>query len=191
MIIQDLLSVRGYRDFTNIAISTALSQFAVWINDVTLFLNNAQGDIPSPLLGFHYNVDGELDILRYQTTNYPYLNKSVTSNGAIKQTNSIKLQILSVITRLNSYPRNFLKMMVLTPYLERYVARGGLFTIVTPSYVYKNCQLERFFATNENDGQKGVSFRAEFKQAMISLDDLNKVSKNLTAQRIEQGAVPL
>lgn len=191
MNITDLLNPSSSKDMLNIAISVALSKFAVWIQDATLFLNNAQGDIPSPLLGFNYEIEGENELFNYQVTQYPFLNKQITSNGSIKQPNRIRIKILSVISRLNSYPVNFLKMQVLVPYIEKYHAKGGLFAIVTPFYVYRNCQLVRLTAVVENEAQKGVVYNAEFYQPLISTEDQQEIQLNKAAQQQQQGAVPL
>lgn len=191
MNITDLLNPNSSKDMLNIAISVALSKFAVWIQDATLFLNNAQGDIPSPLLGFNYEIQGENELFNYQVTQYPYLNKSIASNGSIKQPNRIRIKILSVISKVNSYPLNFLKMQVLIPYLEKYHAKGGLFAIVTPFYVYRNCQLVRLTSVVEHEAQKGVVYFAEFYQPLLSEQEQTKIQLNKQAQQQQQGAVPI
>jgi len=189
MRISDFIALEGLRDATLYLTRTALNDLSLWIQDVGLFLFGVPSKIPSPLLGFSYKLEGEAVLMKFESTLYPYLNREMVSNGHIKEANTFTVKMVSAITDINTFPVNAIKMNLLIPQIEKYIALGGLFTFVTSFYIYQNCILQSVVHAGSDELMDGVIYTLSFLQPTIAESDLNGVSLSAFSDKLQNGGI--
>ena len=165
------------------------NSFAFWIQDVALFLTGKPAGIPSPLIGFSYRASGQSPLIKNDISIYPFINKVDTANGYVSKALDINVSMISPINENNTFAMNALKMNILVPALKAYAGRGGLFSLVTPFYIYRNCMLRGLVHDSHNDGIQGVNYTLELTQPLLAIDTLNSISLSTEVQRLNSGGI--
>lgn len=89
-------------------------------------------DIPFPILGFQFQTPEEIELLKYEYTKYPALNRAFVGNTFQKQSTTVSVVGLRPITRYNPVALNYLLNNIgIKFYIEKYADKGGLWTILT------------------------------------------------------------
>ena len=187
MRISEFVSLDNVQEATLKITQDALLRLSLWVQDAGLFLFGKPKNIPTPMLGFSYVQMGEAVLMDFDITMYPYLRRALTANGSIKKANSFTVKAMTPLTPENTLQANALKMNILLPALEKYTQLGGLYTFVTPYYVFRNCMLSRVVAPEEK--VPGTVFTFEFLQPVISSSDLSQISLNEEAYNLSAGGV--
>ncbi|MDA0065068.1 hypothetical protein OFS07_02060 [Brachyspira hyodysenteriae] len=63
---------------------------------------------------------------------YPYLNKQLLIDGAVRQNADFSVILHNLITNLNPWTVQMIKNQIFVDALEYYVQKGGTFNILTP-----------------------------------------------------------
>ena len=80
-------------------------------------------------------------LIHNQIGHYPFANQQVAGNAIIVEPLNISLLMRCPVNTDNGYLTKFLTMSALKGILDYHIQLGGMFTILTPSYVYENCVL--------------------------------------------------
>lgn len=145
------------------------SNTAIWLQNVIeivnipiLSQNSFIKSIPLPLIGFSYRPIGEMELLSYEWSQYPYLSKQVITNAGVKQPTRFSVDVFSVISLENPIALNILKISALVKLLDNYVAKGGLFTILTMFGPITDCVLEKITGFAGDEMIDGTHLRFSF-----------------------------
>lgn len=119
---------------------------------------------PMPLLGFVYETPSQIELLRYQYSEYPYLNKQLIVNSYVRQNTRFRVRAHRCITPTNTVPINIMTNEMYYLLLKEYCNRGGTFTLATMWGMFSNCVLEGLtgIPPEETNGIGGTSFEFEF-----------------------------
>lgn len=162
------------------------SHNAIWLQDAQTLLNipsfNLFGGlitgIPLPLIGFSYRLNGEIELISYEWSEYPYLSKQIITNAGMKQPTKFSVDVYSVLTAKNPVSINLLKLGILKKTLEYYLAKGGLFTVLTLFGNISDCVLEKVTGISGDDSIDGTHLRFSFSKPNI--DNTSEVTQQVT-----------
>lgn len=160
---------------------------ALWLQNVAgaTFKVNWSVDIPAPLYGFVYERISDLELLKYEYSKSPYLNKSQIATSYIKENTNISVTAFKAITSLNTMPLQIIQNNIFIPLLTYYVNQGGLFALATPYGIVLNLALKSLHGVDSGEGAYGVGFRFEFEKLNIASSGDSKIKESL--DKTQQG----
>lgn len=126
-------------------------------------------------------------ISQWGTVKFPYANRQIASNSAVKQPTQIGLTIQNEMEGVGGLSLAIAKMQGLRVVLDNYQASGGTFTILTPSQLYKGCVYVNL--QDDNPQQAGQTFSIVFENILTTLS--NSFTNNINPQlkRLSNGGV--
>ena len=168
MLIQTLLGSASSINNTGFnfqSIAVKYNKFAVILPDTANILNGyvTQNDLPLPLVGFEVTYNGDVPFLVNEYSEYPYLNKQLLIDGAVRQNADFSVRLHNLITSANPWTVQMITNQIFVDALEYYVQKGGTFNILTPWGDIKYAVLVGLYGIENEAGQKGVSFRLDLK----------------------------
>lgn len=170
MAISDLIGLQGIGDTSpTLKLPEILfGRNVVLLNDVTTILG-LPVSVPVPLVGFHYKPLSQIELLKYQYSKFPYLNRQTLTNGYVRETVRFSVECYSVISKERTFIINYGLNEALYKVLEQYTQQGGTFTILTPYATLSNCVLIAFsgISTGARD-VGGQGFKFDFEQINIA-----------------------
>lgn len=138
------------------------------------------GLLPLPLVGFTFDTPSNIQLLKYNYCEYPYLNKTMIVNSLVKENNEISITGSRPITRGNSIIMNTVLNQVLVKALEIYASRGGTFILLTMWGIIQDLVLEELTGKPTDGGVGGVLFDFKFKKInFVNMKTVNKTADNL------------
>lgn len=159
----------------------------LWMQNSTLLHGFVSLDIPLPVVGFQFQTPDNLELLKYEYTTYPALNKSFVANTFQKKTTTLTITGLRPITRFNPVGLNYLlNWQGVSNYIEKYADRGGLWSLNTMWGLITNLVLTELKGVNMNETQMGgVGFEFSFEKLQFSsisssLDKVSNIAKALS-----------
>lgn len=163
------------------AISTIYNKMAVLLVDsVNVFTDMLmQIPLPLPLLGFEYNFDGNIELLRYQWGEYPYLNRQLLAYGAIKENPTFTVKLHKVISSFNPFETHFVTNELFIRALEYYIDLGGTFWVLTPWGTREYCVVESVGGEVNEGGQVGITFAITFKKLNFITNIAEKTTSSI------------
>ena len=108
MLIQTLLGSASSINNTGFnfqSIAAKYNKFAVILPDTANILNGyvTQNDLPLPLVGFEVTYNGDVPFLVNEYSEYPYLNKQLLIDGAVRQNADFSVILHNLITSANPW----------------------------------------------------------------------------------------
>ena len=172
---------------------------AVWLQDAQKIFNipslnsfigtHIFDDAPLPLIGFAFNPVGEVELLSYQWAKYPYLSKQIITNAGVKQSTKFSVDVHSVLGPLNPVALNVIKLTLMLSILDKYVANGGLFTVLTMYGTLNDCVLEKISGIS-GEGPDGTRLKFYFERPNISTITSVTKSTNQFVSDLMSGSAP-
>jgi hypothetical protein len=119
-------------------------------------------------------------LISAQLASYPFASRAVAANAQITTPLQVSLRMIAPAQGVGGYALKTATMVALKLALDRHMAQGGLFTILTPSYIYKDCVLmDLRDATGGQTKQKQVEWTWQFQQPLTQETQLTQVLSNL------------
>lgn len=137
-----------------------------------------------PLVGFSFQQPSNYEILKYDYTKYPLLNRAVIANNMLKQTTKITLTGLRPITASNPVLLNYMMNTIgLKYYIEKYCDAGGTWWINTLWGARANYVLTELKGTKPVGEVGGVGWEFTFER--LNFDSITtEMAKNDTKTSI-------
>lgn len=138
----------------------------------------------------HYTPLPGASLINNQVATYPFANQQVAANAIIAQPLNVSMRMLCPVRNLAGYPIKFAVMTGLQKSLTQHVSMGGLFSVVTPSYIYINCiltGLRDVSAGGSNQGQ--FVWQWDFTQPLVTQQAATQALNSLT-QTLTNGTQP-
>lgn len=126
-------------------------------------------------------------IIDNQIGEYPFANQSVAANAIISQPLRIAMLMKCPAKGPFGFSVKFITFLALQATLAEHVNLGGLFTIVTPAFIYTDCillGLRDVTAGSTNQAQETWQF--DFLQPLVTLDQAQSALSNLM-DRFDRG----
>ena len=114
-------------------------------------------------MGFEVTYNGDVPFLVNEYSEYPYLNKQLLIDGAVRQNADFSVILHNLITSANPWTVQMITNQIFVDALEYYVQKGGTFNILTPWGDIKYAVLVGLYGIENEAGQKGISFRLDLK----------------------------
>jgi hypothetical protein len=147
------------------------SNSAVILEDATEVLTGKKPTINPglPLIGFSYKPDGGINLLKYEWSKYPYLNKQMLTHAAVKQTSQFSVTVVSPIsTGGRGVVPSILTRELMVKLLGKYCDAGGKFTVLTLWGSMKHCLLTDLEGLS-GDTMDGTLFKMHFERPNFDL----------------------
>lgn len=152
----------------------------LWMQNSSLLASWISLNLPLPVVGFQFQTPDNLELLKYEYTSYPALNKSFVANTFQKKITTLTIIGLRPITRMNPVGLNYLlNQQGISNYIEKYADRGGLWTLNTMWGIITNLVLTELKGIKINETSLGgVGFEFTFEKLQFSNlnSSLSKVS---------------
>lgn len=120
-------------------------------------------DVPLPLLGFVFNYNGDIPFINNEYSEYPYLDKQLLVEGAIRQPADFSITLHKLITSLSPFNAITFENQLFVNAIDFYVKKGGTFAVITPWGSIDYCVLVGLFGI-EGDTENGLSYRMDLKK---------------------------
>lgn len=120
-------------------------------------------DVPLPLLGFVFNYSGDIPFINNEYSEYPYLDKQLLVEGAIRQPADFSITLHKLITSLSPFNAITFENQLFVNAIDFYVKKGGTFAVITPWGSIDYCVLVGLFGI-ESDTENGLSYRMDLKK---------------------------
>jgi hypothetical protein len=114
---------------------------------------------------------------------YPFANQAVAANAIIAQPLPISVEMICPARGLLGYAIKLATMTALQSTFSQHNQLGGLYTVVTPAYIFTNCIMTamRDVGGGGDDKQVQSRWQIDFIQPLVTLQAAQSVLNNLTA----------
>jgi hypothetical protein len=128
-------------------------------------------------------------LISTQLASYPFASRAVAGNAQITVPLQVGLHMIAPAQGEGGYAIKTATMFALKSMLDQHIAQGGLFSVLTPSYIYTGCVLmDLRDATGGQTKQKQVEWIWQFQQPLTQEQQLTQVLSNLMGKI--QGGLP-
>lgn len=139
----------------NDTISVATNSFGIQINNYY--------DVPLPLIGFVFNYAGDIPFILNEHSEYPYLDKQLLIEGAIRQPADLSITLHKLITNLSPFNAITFENQLFVNAIDYYDRKGGTFAIITPWGTIDYAVLTGLYGI-QSDTENGLSYRMDLKK---------------------------
>ena len=184
---QDTVNANGFQ-----LLDSLYSSGAVILENATEILTGKKAPIDAglPLIGFSYKPESGLELLKYQWSQYPYLNKQRLTFSAVKQATDFSVSVVSPIAAGgNEVIPALVKRELLIKLLEKYCDAGGMFTVLTLWGTRTHCVLTGIDGVS-GDGMDGTLFKMSFNKPNFDLTGADASMSDFMKKATNGGATP-
>lgn len=129
-------------------------------------------------------------LVNNQVATYPFANQSVAANAIIAQGLNISLLMQCPAKGPAGYLLKLITMQSLQASLAQHNNMGGLYSIVTPSYIYTNCILTRMVDVSGGESRQAqYSWQLDFYQPLLTTAQAQQAQNSLI-QTLTNGTPP-
>ncbi len=115
-----------------------------------------------------------------QVATYPFANSAVAANSIIAEPLHISMLMTCPARQTLGVYFKLAIMSALQKALSLHNTTGGLYTIVTPSYVYQNCLMTAMVdVSGENSKQSQIQWRLDFMQPLVTAAQASSIENSL------------
>lgn len=162
----------------NDTVSVATNSFGISIS------NN--WDVPLPLIGFVFNYNGDIPFIKNEHSQYPYLDKQLLVEGAIRQPADFSITLHKLITKLSPFNAITFENQLFVNAIDFYDKKGGTFACITPWGHIDYCVLTGLYGI-EADTENGLSYRMDLKKLVPTSSNLETIIGD--AKKMAMGVV--
>lgn len=137
----------------------------------------------TPFISYKPNAGGT--VMQNTVGMYPFLNQTTAANTLITEPLQISLTAYCPTDDTKKPFDRLVKFSTLINALNYHNNNGGLYTILTPSYVYKDCVLTNIVdiqSGSEDTHQVQAIWRFDFVKPLISADQSKQVLSNFMSK---------
>ena len=163
------------------------------LNDTVSVVANSFGinisnywDVPLPLIGFVFNYAGDIPFIKNEHSEYPYLDKQLLIEGAIRQPADFSLTLHKLITSLSPFNVITLENQLFINAIDYYDRKGGTFAVITPWGTIDYCVLTGLYGI-QSETENGLSYRIDLKKLVPVSTQLDNLIND--AKRMAMGVV--
>ena len=152
---------------TRAALDAVYRHSVILLSDISsiLGITSGSGETYLPLIGFTYEHPSQMTLLRYEYSEYPYLDKTLLTNSYLKQNTELTIRSFRAITSENGMIANIALNEAIFAGIEFYCDRGGTFRIMTMWGTFGNYVLEELSIVPPDSNQAGgIGFEWKFKR---------------------------
>jgi hypothetical protein len=124
-------------------------------------------------------------LIKNQVATYPFANQAVAANAIIAQPLNISMKMLCPVNTIAGYPIKLATITALQATLAQHNNQGGLYSVVTPSFIYTNCILTDMRDVSSGETRQAqYAWQLDFFQPLVTLQAatqaLNGLMQTLT-----------
>ncbi|WP_321868600.1 hypothetical protein [Paraburkholderia tropica] len=120
------------------------------------------------------------NLIAAQIAAYPFASRAVAGNAQLTVPLQVGMRMVVPAQGEGGYAIKTANMVALRSMLNQHIALGGLFDVITPSCLYRNCVLlDLRDSTPGQTTQKQVEWVWQFQQPLTQEKDLTQVMSNL------------
>lgn len=140
-----------------------------------------QGSLSSAITPFAtFEPTSGSNLIASQLASYPFASRAVAGNAQITVPLQVGMRMVAPAQGEGGYALKTASFMMMKSILDQHIALGGLFDVITPSYLYKGCVLlDLRDATGGQTKQKQIEWVWQFQQPLTQEQQLTQVMSNL------------
>lgn len=184
----------GLTNYNFHTIASTYNDNMLLLNDTVSVVANSFGvnisslwDIPLPLVGFKFDYATDLPFIQNEHSVYPYLNKQLLIEGAIRQPADFSIYLHHIVTSLNPFIAQQITNAMFVDAIDFYDRKGGTFCVNSPHGTLPYCVLTGLYGITTNNTERGTTFRMDLKTLVPISNLLNELVGN--AKRMAMGIV--
>lgn len=152
-------------------------------------LTSGSNALPLDQFLFDFQPAGDAALIENQVPQFPLANQIVAANAIVAQPLRVSLLMESPArVETGGYARKLSVFQSLKKALDQHTARGGTYTVVTPSYIYDNCLLESLREAGSGDPKRTQDrWVWSFIQPLLTAEAARE-AQNQLMQKVSAGA---
>lgn len=118
---------------------------------------------------------------------YPFANQSVAANATIQEPINISMMMICPAGRGGGYSSRLSQMTAIQQAFDQHNKSGGLYSIMTPSFVYTNCVMTSMtdMSTSSTKQVQNI-YKLDFLKPLVTLSDAAN-AQNALMSKISDG----
>lgn len=139
---------------------------------VSLLTGAIAGEFPTSLDDFfaQFTVIPSGKLITQQIGHYPFANQSVAANAVITEPLTVSVRMDCPAKGAGEYVAKLAVLTALQAALSSHNASGGLYTIMTPSFIYTNCIMTALTdVSGAGSAQVQYQWQFDFEQPLVTL----------------------
>jgi hypothetical protein len=149
---------------------------------VSLVTGAIAGEFPSSLSDFfaQFTVIPSARLIAQQIGHYPFANQSVAANAVIAEPLTVSVRMDCPAKGPGEYVAKLAVLTALQAALSAHNASGGLYTIMTPGFIYTNCiMLDLTDISGAGSNQTQYQWLFNFEQPLVTLSAAQQIYSSL------------
>lgn len=131
----------------------------------------------------HFEVIPGGNLISNQVGMYPFANQMAAANAIIVQPLRVALHMKCPVNTDGGHLAKFVTLTALKGALDYHIQLGGMFTVVTPSYIYENCLLmDLKDVSNSQSKQVQNAWQWEFFKPLVSAAQADLAQSSLISK---------
>lgn len=120
----------------------------------------------------HYVPMAGASLIEQDIATYPFANQAVAANSIMTKQTSVSFQMIVPARGVGAYPLKLEKMMAIQRTLEAHNQSGGLYTLLTPSFIFLNCLMTAMRdAGSGGSKQVQIIWQLDFIKPLVTIAD--------------------
>jgi hypothetical protein len=126
---------------------------------------------------------GNSSLIEQQIGQYPFANNTVAANAIIRQPTDVSMLMMTPMRGANAWSVKMATITALKSTLDQHNNAGGLYTVVTPAFVYTNMVMLEFvdISMAQNPVPQNA-WRLSFHRPLVSLAEAAAAQSNLMSK---------
>lgn len=153
------------------------------ITESANFLNGlVAGNINLSLDDFfaQYQPAAGASLISNEVATYPFANQSIAANSIVSQPLNVGMLMTCPVREKAGYYFKLAIMSALQATLALHNSIGGLYTILTPSYIYTNCVMQTMLDVSSGETKQSQwQWQMQFLQPLLTLGQAQQEQGNL------------
>jgi hypothetical protein len=126
-------------------------------------------------------------LIDQQIGTYPYANQQIAGNATIQEPLNISLIMFCPAGKAAGYASKTVIMQAMQAAFKQHNVSGGMYTIMTPAYVYQNCVMTAMTdISSPMTKQVQMEYKLDFFQPLLTLQDA-VAAQNALMNQISSG----
>ena len=129
-------------------------------------------------------------LINNQIGMYPFANQNVAANAVIAEPLTVSMLMTAPVKGKLGYLTRTATLIVMQQILQKHIAQGGLFTVVTPASIYTSCILTSLRDVTAGESkQTQIMYQWDFIKPLVTQSDAQKALSTQTS-KITAGLPP-
>lgn len=130
-------------------------------------------------------------LISQQIGEYPFANQNVAANAVIFDPLQVSFRMTTLVRGDDGYALKLATMTSVQAALSAHNQSGGVYLLITPSFIYQNCVMLRMHdVTAGQSAQRQTAWQMDFRQPLLTLQSAFAAQNSLMSQITSGAMIP-